>query len=68
VKNYQSLAVRRRFGSFSRATDESRTRDLTITNRLLYQLSYGGIFFRSATSVADTLFLLVSGGIIKDYD
>jgi hypothetical protein len=24
------------------ATDEIRTRDLTITNRLLYQLSYGG--------------------------
>jgi hypothetical protein len=25
-----------------RATDEIRTRDLTITNRLLYQLSHGG--------------------------
>ena len=27
---------------FGRATDASRTRDLSITNRMLYQLSYGG--------------------------
>ncbi len=35
-----------------RATEGSRTLDRTITNRLLYHLSYGG---------------LISGEIIQDY-
>lgn len=37
-----SIHLRILTGEIHRATDGIRTHDLTITNRLLYQLSYGG--------------------------
>jgi hypothetical protein len=47
---------------FGRATDEIRTRDLTITNRLLYQLSHGGDLFSGGDYKG--LHLFVQGNII----
>jgi hypothetical protein len=39
----RAMALRRKSLAINGASDEIRTRDLMITNQLLYQLSYAGV-------------------------